>query len=747
MTVSVSSVPYTSYTMGANEAGQLVEDKFTSAQSYADDAITTAQYYLETLANIFGDITLPTSDINYDFQDFVLTDNLSTLRPEAPSSDDLTPNEVADAIRPEFINVPTDITFTPIARPAFNIVDTNISTVSVDSPDIKKVGSVSTTSVPSPSLEGINNDIDVPVISSPGLYSSKDIPLPELERPLFVHVPTDIAVTTAEKPTFDTVTVPTITIPVYDIVEPDSVFSYTEENYYSELNNAIITNVKNIIENGGTGLGEEIEDALWERARDRTVLENERLYNETEDYFAARGYEIPPGMLSGRLLEITKETNRNNQQLNYEITIEQARLAKEHGQFAITAGIQLEGQDKELFNNISNRLLEAAKVAEEIIIKTYEIKVAAYTSRLQATGVEADIAKTMADVVIQSNANLVSIYQSEITAIGHEIEVIKAEISAAVASNDNLISIYEADIKVAGLEAEIAKISVEATTLKNNNLIDIYGKDITLAGMTLEAAKIENDNVIRHNDNLIANYNNEINAANLQITVDKANADIILQDNVNLINVYDKDIAAAGLEVEAAKAEIAGTIDNNANLVNIYQGDIAIAGLEVDIAKAKIGAVVESNNSMVNIYNADIEAYKAKVSIELSIIENIAKVYGYKIAGYEADAKAAAILLDSQIEEFKARISQANNQTTLSLKEAELTLQGYLGAMGLTTEGQKAISNISAQLAASALSSVNASASLGDSVSQGITKGYSYNHSLSNSANLSEQQYYPHAES
>jgi len=454
MTVSVASVPYTSYSMGANEAGQIVEDKFTSAQAYADDAITTAKYYLETLANLFNGINTPEADINYDFQEMTLENNLTSLRPEAPSNAELTPN-------------------------------------SVDSPN---------------------------------------------------------------RPTFTSITIPTITIPSYDVVEPDINFNYDESDYSSNLNDLIISTVQTAIEEGGTGLGEDVEEALWERARDRTVLENERLYAETEDYFASRGYEIPPGMLSGRLLEISKEINRNNQQLNFEITIEQARIAKEQSQFIITAATNLEGQEKELFNATASRLLESAKTAADVILKVYTTKVEAYASRLQATALNVEIEKTKASIVTESNSNLVSIYQS------------------------------------------------------------------------------------------------------------------------------------------------------------------------------------------------DIDAYKVRVGTELSIVENIAKVYGYKIAGYEADAKSLAVTLDAQIEEYKARISQATNQTELSLKEAELALQSYLGGLSLTIEGQKAISNISAQLAASALSSVNASASLGDSVSQGITKGYSYNHSLSNSANLSEQHYYPHAE-
>lgn len=357
------------------------------------------------------------------------------------------------------------------------------------------------------------------------------------------------------RPTFDTVTIPSVTIPVYDIVDPATDFSYQDSGYSSTLNTVLKALMATYINDGGTGLGEDVEDALWARARARTELENERMYDEVDTYYAVRGHETPPGAHAGQILRVNAEVNRNNEQMNYEIMIEQARLAHEHTKFNITSALALEGQEKELYNNIQNRLLEAAKTLVDIVLTTYKTKVDGYISKLQAAQMELDVNKTQAEVIMESNKNLVAIYQS------------------------------------------------------------------------------------------------------------------------------------------------------------------------------------------------DLEAYKINVSTELGIIESIAKVYSYRVAGYESDAKAEATKLDAQIELYKAKISQANNQTMLSLKEAELTLQAYLGQMGLSVEGAKALANVSAQLAASALSSVNASASIGDSISRGLSKSHNHTESLGNSASLSETHQYPHAES
>ena len=344
-----------------------------------------------------------------------------------------------------------------------------------------------------------------------------------------------------------TISIPTITIPTYDLVEPGATeLGYTEAAYNSDLQAALKTALIDFIENGGTGLGEDVEDALWERGRSRQELLNEKVYDEANEFFASRGYTIPPGALGGRLTEALAEQTRADAQLNFEILIEQARLARAQSEYTMNASLTLEGQDKEQFNNIANRTLEAAKVAVQVIIDLYNARVTAYVAKIEGS-----------------------------------------------------------------------KLTVEAE-------------------------------------------------------------------------------------------------------------------------KIKVDAAVAANRGMIDVYTADIDGFKAKLAAEIGIVEAIAKVYGYKIAGYEADARVAALDLDAQIKTYQAKIDQANNQTTLSLKEAELTIQSYLGALQLTSDAIKAGGNISSQIAASALSAVNASASLGDSVSRAASSSESDIDTTSDSTSYAE---------
>lgn len=363
---------------------------------------------------------------------------------------------------------------------------------------------------------------------------------------------TPATITAPSRDTLETVTIPSVTIPTDDTGSLVADFVYNEAPYASDLADAVKTALLDYVENGGTGLGADVEDAIWARAQARQDIVNERVYNEALAYFSARGFSIPPGALSGRLTEALAEQTRANAQLNYEIMIEQARLGQDMTKHTLSVSVQLEGVEKQFASAVATRALEKAKSAVDVIIKTYSAKVAAYAARSEA-----------------------------------------ARVSVAVA-------------------------------------------EIT---------------------------------ANVQIA---------------------------------------------------------------------------RNSQIVEVYRADMEKYKVQVAAELGIIESVAKVYGYKIAGYEADAKVAVGILGAQVSKFEAQVTQASNQTTLSLKEAELVLNAYIGALALQERAAEGSASIAAQLAASALNSVNASTSLGYDVSLSRADGVHAQQAVSNRSTLGESHSYQH---
>ena len=434
----------------ASDTAPLVEEKLQQGKDYADDAIASAQLYLDALSLIFTSASMPSIDIDYDFQEIALDTDIESKRPDAPSDEDLTPSPV-----------------TP--------------------PTLRDLGEVE---------------------------------------------------------------IPDIDVPVDDTGEISTSLIFDEPAYASDLADAVKVSLLDYVQNGGVGLGADVEAAIWARAQARQDLKNERVYNEALELFAARGFTIPPGALGGRLVEALAEQTRADAQLNYEIMIEQARLGQDMTKHTLTVSVQLEGIEKDFANKIAQRALDKARAACDIIINTYNAKVTAYAARLESCKSKAQIAQIRANV-------------------------------------------------------QIAK-----------------------------------------------------------------------------------------------------------------------------------------GNQVVAIYAAEMEKYKADLTQELGLIEWTAKVYGYKIAGYEADAKVAVGILDAQVEAFKGRLTQANNQTQLSLKEAELILQNYLGSLALQTEASKGGANVSAQIAASALNAVNVSATIGATAHWSQAENTAHSTHISAAAQLSESHQY-----
>lgn len=60
----------------------------------------------------------------------------------------------------------------------------------------------------------------------------------------------------------------------------------------------------NIITNGGRGIDEDLEDQLWQRARDRIITDSGRIEEQIEIGFMAKGYSLPAGAMTKKASEV-----------------------------------------------------------------------------------------------------------------------------------------------------------------------------------------------------------------------------------------------------------------------------------------------------------------------------------------------------------------------------------------------------------------------------------------------------------
>lgn len=413
---------------------------------------------------------------------------------------------------------------------------------------------------------------------------------------------------------------PSITEPSMSMIHPGDVgfsdavnsFSFAETSYSSPLKPLLETALSSILQSGGTGLGADVENALWERARDRVALLKERQYDEALNFFASRGWTIPPGALMGRLEEALTEQTRSDEQLNYEIMIEQARIAKETTQKNIDQILQFESEYIKLNSDLNNRALESAKALHQAAIDTINANIARHNLRLEGFRVASDHYQKQYQVALLSLER----WKAELEGKRVEAEVQKILLEAynsKVQSVKILAELYQVEVDSARLQIEADKIRIEA-----------YKESVSAYTAGIESV------VAR------------VNARNSQIEGEAKKADIFK----TRVEAYASRVGASKIEADIQLAEIDAQLKANQLLIEKLKA-------ELDKYNTQIGAAVESAKLKGQKYGYNIDLFKAQsgiaeaqvnAEIEVDKIRTDAALKGYDKILKEAELGVQAYL-------------------------------------------------------------------------------------------------------
>lgn len=110
--------------------------------------------------------------------------------------------------------------------------------------------------------------------------------------------------------------------------------------FFPELVRSTTDNwICNTILYGGTGIPAEVENAIWERARSKEVLEARRIENEAIKTFSGRGFPLPPGALASQVQMAQQEAANKISTIGRDIAIKNIEIEIENIKFAIQQGV------------------------------------------------------------------------------------------------------------------------------------------------------------------------------------------------------------------------------------------------------------------------------------------------------------------------------------------------------------------------------------------------------------------------
>lgn len=369
--------------------------------------------------------------------------------------------------------------------------------------------------------------------------------------------------------TFGGINLPTIdpdAIPTLTLVEP-SIREYVPgAQYTSALLTATRSSLLDTIQNGGTGLNPSVEQAMWDREREREARARSDALAEL-DRMEELGFALPPGVWNANRIKIATESDATNRGSSREIAIKQAELAYAAGKDRLDLAVNLEAKSMDYSNQVEQRLFEATRYATEAGISIYNAKVQAYAAFLDAYKTKVQIYTAQ----VQAQIALVDVYKAEI-----EAEQAKGEI------NRVLVDQYKAQIEAAMSAVEIYKAQLQGIQIKadiEKTKIEMYGAQVQAFGQKVNA------------------YTAGVEGYRAGLQAEQTKQDVFRSQ----VEAFSAQVTAAAKQIDARIAAFRGRLDANAELWTGYKA-------QIEGQTAQVQGVNAYNQSLVAGYEGQVRA-------------------------------------------------------------------------------------------------------------------------------------------
>lgn len=399
---------------------------------------------------------------------------------------------------------------------------------------------------------------------------------------------------------------------------------------------------------GGTGLSADVEDAIYERAKDKDIAEARRTTRQAYANAAARGFTIPDGATLSQDARARQAAADNLARSANEIAIKQAEMEQTNLQFAMTLSTNLRQAALSAsltyhssLININGQALDYARSVVANIVEVYNLTVRAFSARLDAYRAEASVYDTR----LKAALSALDVYRTEIAALQALTDVDRAK-----------VDVYRAQLGALETRAQIYRTQVQ-TIVEQASLekmkIDLFRTRVDAYVATVQGKRAEYDA-----------YNAAINGQEA------------------LVRIY-------GTQVDAWKAEIDGFRAN------------------IEAQSATIRAQAQTNDALATRYRAELDAYSTVVDARGKKANLELDVQRAELNTFEAQTRATTetVRLQATVYESNARIILQNTQLEVEtlIKNAMMVTE----RAKTTADLGAALAQVYQGMAASALSGMN----------------------------------------
>lgn len=440
-----------------------------------------------------------------------------------------------------------------------------------------------------PSLQFLDLPAELPDLEMPVLPTLHDVELPpalDVNFPVFLGEQPDVTA----------------------IGDAPANFSYFEPEYLSTLFDTVCGKLISDLNTSSSGIDPTVEQALYDRAVDKLNLETDKQQQDVEDYFVSKGFTMPAGVLSGRILEIQSSKARAHQNLLNDIVVQRSNLVQQNIQALISGAIQLDGILRQTFDSIQNRNLESQKQIFAGAITLYNARVDKFKSEIEAYKVDSEVFKNM----IQSESIKVDAYKAQVEAAKVSAEVRESLVRAYLAELESvrtLVDVYKtrietvkawADAERAKLDAYKAEVEAYATRMSANEITwRMYDTKIKAQGTKAGAY-----------GELVKAYQTSTDAWRTKVQVEADKARLVIDQNNLRLNKYQADIQKYQQDV----ATYLGRINAHVQVEDLR---VKNSGVNADGAKKELDA--KAQNEALRIDEAKIKSSEAVAYMQTQV--------------------------------------------------------------------------------------------------------------------------------
>lgn len=463
--------------------------------------------------------------------------------------------------------------------------------------------------------------------TAPALPELRDVAVPDAPVVVLPDAPQFLALTTH---TFGGVNLreewldKLDTIPELSILQP-APFAYSPGARYASQ---LLDNLKaqlNARINGGTGIAPVVEQAIWDRSRDRETqiaLAGEQDVLRSAE---ALGFPLPSGVLAGQLADARRNYQDKLSSLSRDISIKQAELEQANAKDALQLALQLETSLMDDAYRLEQLAVEVAKAEADNAIAAHNAAIEHYKALLAGYQAYASAYET----VIKAELNKVEVFKALLSA-----EQTKADI------NQSLVGRYKAEIEGAMAAVEIYKARVGAA----QTLVELERTRIQAGGEQIRA--------------FVATINAETAKSDLYKVTVGAEATKVEAFGA-LTRAYGTKV---GAQAEKSRAE-----------VSKFQTQLQAKALEWDgwrarltAASARVEAAARQSSIIVDGYRAGASAAEAQAGSYMRRWEADIKQYeaGTNVAFMAAKQNAEAVMHtgDARLDAAKVGLTSASQR-------------------------------------------------------------------------------------